>query len=66
MVTHRLDTLITMIYDGIDSPQPPPVNYFANRTILAARNDDVATVNAELLGRMRGEEKVYLSVDSVV
>ncbi|KAG1862690.1 hypothetical protein F4604DRAFT_1587433, partial [Suillus subluteus] len=66
MVTHRLDLLITMIYDGIDSPQPPPVDYFKNWTILAARNDDVATVNAELLGRMSGEEKVYLSADSVV
>jgi len=60
------DDLISFIYHGIDTNPPPGPDYFLNRTILAARNVDVADTNLEILQRMAGEAKTYLSADTVI
>ncbi|THH03718.1 hypothetical protein EW146_g10359 [Bondarzewia mesenterica] len=66
MSTLNLKSLIDAIYPGIDSLQPPPPEYFLNRMILAARNDQVYGINQEVLQQLSGEEKVFLSADSIV
>ena len=40
-------------------------NYFLERSILCCKNDDVDDLNYELFKRFPGEERVYLSADSV-
>ena len=55
--------LIQSIYPGIDSSPPPPPSYFLNRMILAPRNLDVNGLNQEILGRMSGESREYISAD---
>ncbi|KAF8203296.1 hypothetical protein BJ912DRAFT_811483, partial [Pholiota molesta] len=45
---------------------PPPREYFANRMILAPRNDDVTELNAQILKKMSGVEKTYYSADKVI
>lgn len=58
--------LIDFIYPGIGSPTVPSSNYFLNRIILAPRNGDVGSMNTDILGRMGGAERVYVSADSVI
>lgn len=41
------------------------INHHAARAILAARNDDVNDTNNRVLESINGEEKIYLSVDSI-
>jgi hypothetical protein len=62
----NLDSLIDFIYPGIAGTTAPPPEYFLNRIILAARNADVDSINEDVLSRMGGEEKVYVSADSVI
>lgn len=66
MISPSLPSLIDFIYSGIGTDSPPPPDYFVNRTILAARNADVDGINADILERMSGMERVYASVDAVV
>ncbi|XP_022031323.1 uncharacterized protein LOC110932284 [Helianthus annuus] len=40
-------------------------NYFQQRAILAPTNEVVDSINTELLNSMAGEEKIYLSSDSL-
>ncbi|KAL6300078.1 hypothetical protein BKA93DRAFT_704224, partial [Sparassis latifolia] len=61
-----LSSLIDDIYPDIGSTLALPPEYFLNRTILAARNADVDSINAEVLHRMSGQERVYMSVDTVL
>lgn len=60
------NVLINSIYNGIDTDTtvPPPPEYFLHRTILAAKNDDIDSVNSCILDRFSGEEWIYLSADS--
>ncbi|KAL6299925.1 hypothetical protein BKA93DRAFT_706492, partial [Sparassis latifolia] len=61
-----ISSLIDDIYPEISANPPPPPDYFLNCTILAARNADVDGINTEVLGQMSGEERVYMSVDTVM
>ena len=66
MITHSSEDLVNFIYGDISTNPPPPPEYFLNRTILAARNSDVAEMNKEILQKMIGETKTYLSADSLI
>lgn len=65
MIASDIATFINKIYPGIQSPTPPPPDYFLNRMILSPRNSDVADLNMQILSMMPGEEESFLSVDSV-
>lgn len=68
ITVHDPQALIHAIYGdmGSDPNCPPPPEYFANRTILSARNRDVDIINAEVLNRMGGEARTYYSADRVI
>ncbi|RDX46953.1 hypothetical protein OH76DRAFT_1355261, partial [Lentinus brumalis] len=68
MIRPNLDAMIESIYGDIHPEQhaPPPPEYFLNRIILSARNEDVDDINACILERMPGEERTFHSVDSVI
>jgi hypothetical protein len=65
MTTHDNETLIDFIFPGIGGPTPPP-GYFLERTILAARNGDVDQLNDDVLRRMVGEKRTFISADKVI
>jgi hypothetical protein len=66
MQTPDLKTLIESVYSavGVDKPVPEP-DYFLNRMILSARNDDVDDVNTRILEIFPGAEEIFCSADSV-
>jgi hypothetical protein len=66
MKVNDLDTLIDSIYPDIDSTPPPPPDYFLNRMILAPRNADVGDVNQQILERMSGDIRQYVSADEII
>ena len=66
MITSDITTFINKIYPGIQSPTPPPPDYFLNRMILSPQNTDVADLNTQILSMMPGEAESLLSIDSVV
>ena len=57
-------SLINTIYPGINQ-LPIPDAYFAERTILMSCNNDVDDINEEMLELFPGEERVFMSADSV-
>jgi hypothetical protein len=61
---NTVESLIDTIYPGV-STTPQPDQYFANRTILCSRNDDVHELNKKILDSFPGDEKIYLSADSI-
>ena len=67
IMTYNEDDLINKIYDGIDNIQinPPPLDYFLDRAILAPRNVDVQTMNEKLLQKMSGQEIICHSADAL-
>ncbi|KAF8142056.1 hypothetical protein EV363DRAFT_1069077, partial [Boletus edulis] len=58
-----LESLIDNIYAGVEAQNIPPPEFFKNRTILAARNTDVESINLEVLRKMHGDEQTYFSAD---
>jgi ATP-dependent exoDNAse (exonuclease V) alpha subunit len=62
---NTIASLIQTIYPGINQLPLPSDQYFAERTILTSRNDDVDDINEEMLRQFPGEEKVFVSADSV-
>ena len=57
--------LITSVYGSMsDHAQVPPPHFFAERAILAARNDDIRSLNSTILDHLPGDERTYLSADS--
>ena len=60
------NSLIKSIYPAIDSTPPPPPEYFLNRMILAPRNVDVGEINQEILDRMAGDSRQYISADEII
>jgi hypothetical protein len=67
MVVDNVEALISSIYPDIHPTHPtPPPEYFLQRTILAARNADVADINNQVLDLMPGERQIYVSADSIV
>ncbi|EAU86521.2 transcriptional factor B3 [Coprinopsis cinerea okayama7 len=60
------NSLINFIYPGIDSPTPPPAQYFLDRMILAPRNADVSDLNEGILDKMAGQKRTYVSADELL
>ena len=61
---NTVQSLIDTIYPGV-SATPQPDQYYADRTILCSRNDDVHELNKKILDSFPGDEKVYHSADSI-
>lgn len=61
---NTVQSLINTIYPNIHLNHPD--KYFADRTILCSKNDDVDDVNAAILHRFPGNMKEYHSSDNVV
>ncbi|KAF9490088.1 hypothetical protein BDN71DRAFT_1400550, partial [Pleurotus eryngii] len=59
-----IKSLINFVYPGIDGITPPP-EYFLERSILAARNNDVDDLNATILEQMDSEVETLISADSI-
>jgi ATP-dependent DNA helicase PIF1 len=62
---NTVESLIDSVYPGISHLPHPPDHYFTERCILSARNDDVDHLNEKILNDFPGEERVYLSADSI-
>ena len=62
---NNLNGLIDDIYPDIQIPGKED-SYFMDRTILSARNDEVAHINKEVLSRFPGREMLFTSADEVV
>jgi hypothetical protein len=62
---NTVESLIETIYPGIAGPARPNDEYFAERSILSARNDDVDELNKRILDAFPGRERVYHSADSI-
>jgi ATP-dependent DNA helicase PIF1 len=62
---NTISSLISMIYTGINQLPHPPDQYFAERTILTSRNNDVDDINEKMLSEFPGEEIEFLSADSI-
>jgi len=60
-----LDNLINALYPSIDIPGTGTDEYFLQRTILCARNNEVDEINSTVLDRFPGEKRTYLSADTV-
>jgi ATP-dependent DNA helicase PIF1 len=61
-----VDQLIDAIYPGINtlnSAEDIRREYFKERAILAPRNASIDDLNEKIIGRLPGEEKVFLSAD---
>ncbi|XP_024004792.1 uncharacterized protein LOC112081952 [Eutrema salsugineum] len=54
---------ILWVGDGFEDQTNP--NFFQERAILCPTNDDVCTINDYMMSALRGEERVYLSSDSI-
>jgi hypothetical protein len=64
--TEDLNGLIKSVYSAIGKAQPVlEAEYFLNRMILSARNDNVNNVNSCILGRFPRQEGVFYSADAV-
>ena len=62
---NTIASLLQTIYPRINQLPLPPDQYFAEHTILTSRNDDVDDINSEILKQFPGEERMFLSADSV-
>lgn len=58
-----IEELIAAIYPSIEAPQED--DYFVQRAILACRNDDVDSVNHDILSKFPGEEQIFYATDKV-
>jgi hypothetical protein len=51
------NNLITSIYGSMNNrAQVPPLHFFAERAILAARNNDIRSLNSTILAHFPGDE----------
>ncbi|KAF8834926.1 hypothetical protein BDN67DRAFT_874366, partial [Paxillus ammoniavirescens] len=57
-------SLISTLYQDINQPQDN--QYFLNRTILSARNDDMDDLNSLILQAFPGHKRVHHSSNSMV
>jgi hypothetical protein len=65
MIRLRLEELISSVYDGLSVDNPlPTAEYFHNRAILAAINEDVRDLNTSILQRFPGVSTTFNSADS--
>ncbi len=57
--------LITSIYGLMSNhAHVPSPDFFAERAILAARNNDIHSLNSTILDHLPGDERTYFSADS--
>jgi hypothetical protein len=62
---NTISSLTSIVYSGVNELPHPPDHYFAERSILTSRNDDVDDINEKMLLEFPGEAKSFLSADSV-
>ena len=60
---NTVESLIKTIYPNISEPHAD--EYFKERTILSARNNDVDVMNHDILNEFPGEELIFQGSDSV-
>src|SRR5882762_5940296 len=60
-----VDSLIDVIYPALAEGAKPD-DYFKYHTLLSCKNDDIDDLNADILAKFTGQEKVLMSADSVV
>jgi len=65
MVSPDVETFVAEIYPTLRSSPPPPPKYFLNRIILRPQNNNIDSMNNDLLSIMSGEEQVFYSADTV-
>jgi ATP-dependent exoDNAse (exonuclease V) alpha subunit len=63
--SNSVTSLTDTIYPGIHDPQLHSDQFFAERTILSSRNDDVDDLNAYILAKFPGQQRVFNSADSI-
>ena len=61
----NLDDFIDEVYPNISSFINDS-NYAIERTILAAKNEDVDQINDKVLHKLNGNEVIYKSADSII
>ncbi|HEV7738154.1 MAG TPA: AAA family ATPase [Chlamydiales bacterium] len=66
LTPQTVDELINEIYPNIEHGDTLTPDYFLKRAILAARNDEVSTINANVLERFPGREWTLHGVDKIV
>ena len=64
MCTSDQDSLIDFVYPIVGSA-PLPHEYYADRLILAPRNQDVHSINDEVLNRLPGTATTFFSSDAI-
>jgi hypothetical protein len=62
---NTVESLIDSVYPGISHLPYPPDRSFTQHCILSAHNDDVDHLYEKILNDFPGEERVYLSADSI-
>ncbi|EOA28877.1 hypothetical protein CARUB_v10025122mg, partial [Capsella rubella] len=63
-VDNPIESIIREIYGNSFATEKDP-SYFQSRAILCPTNDDVNSINDHMLSRIDGEERIYLSLDSL-
>src|ERR1700749_5257522 len=66
LTPQNVEDLINEIYPNIEQGNTFQSEYFLERAILAARNDEVSTINSKVLEKFPGHEKTLHGVDKVV
>ncbi|XP_019099860.1 PREDICTED: ATP-dependent DNA helicase PIF1-like [Camelina sativa] len=59
-----IEVIVSEVY-GKSIADPKKADFFQERAILCPTNDDVDQVNQHMLNRLEGEERIYLSSDSI-
>jgi predicted alpha/beta hydrolase family esterase len=62
----NIDELISQVYPGIEHGNTLLPQFFLERAILAARNDEVFQLNKKILEKFPGRLRTFHSVDKVV
>uniref|UniRef100_A0A2S2QXL1 ATP-dependent DNA helicase n=1 Tax=Sipha flava TaxID=143950 RepID=A0A2S2QXL1_9HEMI len=65
-VVTTVQDLISKIYPDIAHIHDKPMEWLCERAILTPKNDQAAVINDTLMMSFEGEEKVYISIDTVV
>jgi hypothetical protein len=63
---NAIDSLIDTVYPGISDNTLPSDQYFTDRCILSAQNEDIHSITAQVLNTFPGKERIYHSADWVV
>ena len=66
MRCNSLISLIDFVYPGISSQESPLPEYFLDWMILTPQNKEVHEINQFVLDCFQGDERVFLSADSII